>query len=549
MNIKIVICFIILVYLLSASTGAADMVWSAKSSGLIGSNEPLAFENFLVKAKVQNITNSSLIIYKNMIQIEMKDFNVGEFKKYDSIGITLLGIYENDSWIAFSKREEKNIWVPSGRAKLKWGDTYSFENYSIGFESLGKDSVTLAISGKNTTVTDVFIKNESKDYDNMRLVVTEINRTGIIELEFFKYEIPTIKAQIITDKDEYDPDEVISTSINITGEKTLNIARIILYSTNSVVFKPSDFTATGINGTRSFTSKIEELPADSTIILNSRIEVRDYNNNAYFTTISKEVSVKPYISIVKRIQEETDEEKVQVELVVYNSGLTTTFVHIRDNVSETSPRQMDWDIELGPKNSSNVSYYINPQKPGTYQLPAATAQWNGKISLSNEAKMTVHMPYIRMVKSAVNNKSMTDVELKIINVGDRAANVVVNDKVPEGHLLASGNAKWSGFLDAGKSAYIRYTLTGYAPSLPAAEATYLDVMGTIRKAQSNTIETKKISESTIVSGSKEGDAIPLNAGRDEMMLFMIVSFITLWGIIGSVAFTAYLITKTKMRGQ
>jgi len=543
MNIKIVICFILIVYLSSASSGAADKVWSAKSSGFIGSNESLAFENYLVKAKVHNNTNSSLIIYKNMIQIEMKDFNVGEFKKYDSIGITLLGIYENDSWIAFSKLEEKNIWVPSGRAKLKWGDTYSFENYSIGFESLGKDSVTLTISGTNKTVTDVFIKNESKDYDNMHLVVTEINRTGIIELEFFKYDIPAIKAQIITDKDEYDPHENISVSINIAGENTLNIAHIILTSTNSLVFKPTDFTAIGINGAKSFTSHIKELPAGSTIILNAEIEVRDYNNKAYFTTISKEVFVKPYISILKRIQEETDEEKVQVELVVHNSGLTTTFVHIRDNVSETSPRQMDWDIEIAPKKSSNVSYYINPQKPGTYQLPAATAQWNGKVSLSNTAQTTVHMPYIRMVKSAVNNKGMTDVELEIMNIGDRASNVVVYDKVPVVYLIARGNATWSGYLDPGKRAFIRYSLTGNALSLPAANATYLDILGMERHAQSNAIENKNITE------SKKADATPLNAGRYELMVFMILSFLVILGIIGCVAFTAYLITKTKMREQ
>ena len=231
---------------------------------------------------------------------------MNEFKQYNSVGITLMGITGNSSWITFSKREEKTIWVPSGRTTLKWGDTYSFGNYSIGFESLGKDSVTLAISGKNTTGMDIFKKNDSKDYDDMRLVVTEINRTGIIELEFFKYEIPAIKAEISTDKDEYDLDEIISASINIKGEKTLNIASIVLNSTNSVEFKPDFFAEIGINGTKSFTSQVSGLHADSTIIINAKIEVLDYNNNPYVTTISKEVSVKPYISIVKRIQEETD---------------------------------------------------------------------------------------------------------------------------------------------------------------------------------------------------------------------------------------------------
>jgi len=543
MNIKIVICFIIIIFLSLASPCAADKVWSAKSSGFVNSNESLVFENYLVKVKAQNNTNSSLIIYKNMIQIDMKDFQVNEFQQYNSVGITLLGIYGNDSWIAFSKLEEKSIWVPSGRATLKWGDTYSFDDYSIVFESLGKDSVTLTISGKNTASTDVFMKNDLKDYDKMRLVVKEINRTGIIELEFFKYYIPKFTAKIMTDRDEYDPDEVISVSIDITGEQTLNIASIILNSTNTIEFKPDFFAAIGINGTKSFKSQVSGLPADSRIMINAKIEVRDYNNIAYLTTISKEVSVKPYISIMKSIQEETDEEKVKVELVVYNSGLNRTLVHIRDNVSETSPRQMDWDIELWPKKSSNVSYYINPQKPGTYQLPAATAQWNGKIISSNTVKTTVHMPYIRMVKTAVNNQDMTDVELEIMNIGDRPAIVAVNDKLPQDHLLASGNATWSGFLDAGKRSYIRYTLTGNAISLPAADATYRDILGTVRQGHSNTIENKKITE------SKKADATPLNAGWYEMMVFMISSFLVISGIIGSVAFIAYLITKTKMRVQ
>ncbi|MFA4958114.1 MAG: hypothetical protein WC556_14190 [Candidatus Methanoperedens sp.] len=543
MNIKIVICFIIICLISLASPGAAEKVWSAKSSGFINSNESLAFENFIVKAKVQNNTNSSLTIYKHNTLLDRKEFKVNELQQYNSVGITLIGINGNYSWIAFSKLEERTIWVPYGRATLKWGDTYSFENYSIGFKSLGKDSVNLSISGRNKTVMDIFMKNDSKDYDNMRLVVTEINRTGIIELEFFKYDTPKINAQIITDKEEYDSDETISVSINIIGEKTLNIARIFLNSTNSVVFKPSDFTTTGINGTNSFTSKIGELSAGSTIILNAKIEVYDYKNIAYLTTISKEVSVKPYISIVKRIQEETDEEKVQVELVVYNSGLNPTLVHIQDNVSEINPRQMDWDIEVLPKKSSNVSYFINPQKPGTYQLPAATARWNGKMSLSNEATTIVHMPYIRMVKSAVNNQGMTDVELEIMNIGDRPANVTVNDIVPGDDLIASGKATWAGFLDPGKVDYVRYTLTGNASSLPAADATYRDILGTVRQAQSNTVEIQKTPE------PKKADATPINAGQYEMMVFMISSFLVISGIIGSVAFIAYLITKTKMRAQ
>jgi len=132
--------------------------------------------------------------------------------------------------------------------------------------------------------------------------------------------------------------------------------------------------------------------------------------------------------------------------------------------------------------------------------------------------------------------------LEIINVGDRPANVSVNDKIPGDCLLASGNTTWSGFLDAGKREVIRYTLTGSASSLPVANATYRDILGTARQAQSNTIEIKTIIE------SKEANATPLNVGKYEMMVFMISSFLIISVIIGIVAFTAYLITKTKMKG-
>ncbi len=206
MNIKIVICFIIISFLPVASLGATEKVWSAKSSGFIKIDESLDFENYHVKVTALNNTNSTLIVYKDSGLIEKKEFQVNEFKKYDDIGITLLGIIGDDSWIAFSRLENKDIWIPSGRTILKWGDTYSFEDYSIGIEAIGKDSVNLTVSrNKKTVNTDVFTKNGSKNYDNLRIVVMDINRTGFIDIEFFKYKIPTIKAKIITDKDEYFP--------------------------------------------------------------------------------------------------------------------------------------------------------------------------------------------------------------------------------------------------------------------------------------------------------------------------------------------------------
>jgi len=79
---------------------------------------------------------------------------------------------------------------------LKWGETYSFEDASIEIEALGKDSVNLTVIKNNTNKTDVFTINGFKNYDDIRIVVTDINRTGLIGIELFKYRVPKFEANI-----------------------------------------------------------------------------------------------------------------------------------------------------------------------------------------------------------------------------------------------------------------------------------------------------------------------------------------------------------------
>ncbi|KPQ41172.1 MAG: hypothetical protein MPEBLZ_04285, partial [Candidatus Methanoperedens nitroreducens] len=120
------------------------------------------------------------------------------------------------------------------------------------------------------------------------------------------------------------------------------------------------------------------------------------------------------------------------------------------------------------------------------------------------------------------------------------------DKIPDGFPLEVGSATWSGFVDAGKSANFKYSLKGNAVSLPEAFATYRDIRGTIRQVQSNAIQNNEIPGSTKAGNA---DTTHINAGRYEMIAFMILSFLVISGIIGSIAFTAYLITKIKTRSN
>jgi len=542
MSIIIIAFFIIISFLpvASASTYEYDNVWAAKSAGFIKSNESISFENILIRVNTLDNTKATITIYKNQNLIETSDFNVNDFKKYDAIGITLLGIKGDHAWISISKLENKDIWIPFDRTLLKWGEKYAVKNYTVNIDTFGTDSVNLTVSNKSMAETNIFPVNGFKDYENLRIAVRNINRTGFIELELLTNKAPEIKAGISTYKDEYFPDENIPVTINTTSEVVQNIIGITLESIPPTEIQPNMFSTTGITGTKSFDSQITHLPVNSTITINAKIESRDYYNNQYITTVSKDIVITPDVAIIKRAPADTDDENVPVQLYVYNSGLNNKSIHIRDTIpEELTSKELDWDIELGPKNSTTLTYYVTPRKPGLYFLPSTIAQWNGKSSASKRVKMTMHMPYISATKTAVNNESQTDVKLVISNTGDRPAQVNVSDRMPDGYPVVSGETKWSGLLASGESVTLRYSLQGNIEALPAASATYRDIRGVIRQADFNVVEPRVTGRNYI------SDENILPSEPYEIILFIIFSFIMIAGIIMGVILIAYLFMKKR----
>ncbi len=537
MNIKIVICFIIICFLPGASAVTTDRVWAARTSGYIKLNESLAYENYLVKATAFDGSNASLAIYKDQSLVAADEFKENDFKIYNDIGVTLLGVYDDYLWIGLSKPEDRYIWTPLETTTLKWGDNYSIQNYSISIDAIGTDTVNLSILNGTTGEIGIFQKDGFQDFGNLRIAVRNINRTGFVEIEALAFKQPHVKAEIITGKDEYYPDETVGVVINLTSDDAQNIAGITLSSENPVKIQPGIFSASGINNTISFNSLITQTPPNSTIKLVAQVETRDYYNNARLFTVSKDIKITPNISITKRIPEETDDENVPVELYLYNSGLENKSVSIHDEIPSgfTSGQQPDWNIDLGSKSSANLTYYITPLKPGAYELPPAIATWDGQSSVSGAAETTVHMPYITMTKKVQDNWSLTDVELVISNTGDRPAMVSASDKIPDTNPLVLGESTWYGLINGGSEVSIGYSLQGNTESLPAASATYRDIRGVTRYALSNNIEP-----------GKEVSA-PVNVGRNEIIIFMISAFLVIAAIIGSAAIAAYLVTKFKTR--
>ena len=553
MNIKIVIYFILICFIIAGlipAASAVDTLWAAKSSGFIGYNDSLSFENYLVKATVLDNSASSISVYKNKVLIGTENFAINQVNNYDNISITLLGIRGEYSWISINKLENKEFWRFLTRTQLIWGESYELEDYSFAIDTYGKDSVNLTISNKSWTEKKEFFTGGEKYFKTFRMSITNINRTGFIDIDFFTNKLPDymtevfpfVKVELHTDKDEYFPDEPIPVSIKTISDFTLNVIGMTVEISPVVDIVPVNFTVTDFSGERTFRSIITSQPTNSTLTVNAKLEVRDYHGNFHVIYASKDISITPEIAIIKRVPVDTDDENVSVQLYIYNSGLSNTSVHIRDMIPEEfTAKPLEWDIDIKPKKSMILEYNVTPPRPGLYFLPSATAQWDTGAATSKRVKITMHMPFLTMTKSVEYNESKTIVHLETVNAGDRPAQITISDNIPSGQTVLSGVTTWSGKLESGEKSVISYDLQGEIENLPAAEALYKDIRGVTRNAISNTIESGKMVEKA--PPEKSESTKPLNVAPSDLVLFMISSFIAIAGIVSGAALIAYLITR------
>jgi hypothetical protein len=550
MDIKIVICLILICLIPLAS--ATDTLWTAKSSGFIGFNDSLSYGNYLVNATALDDTASLISVYKNNVLVESSNFGINEKKNYDNISITLLRTNGGNSWISISKLETKEFWRFLKRAHLKWGESYLIESYSFMIDTYGRDSVNLTISNKTGTKKEEFFTGDEKVFDNFRMRLTNIDRTGFIDIDFFTNKLPDyktevfpfVKAQIYTDKDEYFPDEPIKVSITATSDLTLNLIGITVKTNPNAEVLPNNFSITDFSGERTFESIITRQPMNSTLSINAKLDVRDFSGNSHVLDISKDISITPEIAIIKRVPADTDDETVPVQLYIYNSGMTNTSVSIRDMIpEELTAKSLEWELDIGPKDSRTLEYNVTPPGPGLYILPSAIAKWEGGTTASKRVKITMHMPYLTMTKSIEYNESNTLVKVVTTNVGDRPSQVKIWDNIPSGNNVLSGETTLSGKLEMGEKVEISYYLQGDVKTHPDAQASYLDIRGVTRQARSNTVEFGKVVERT--QQEKGESTKPLNVAPSDLVLFMISSFISIAGIVSGAALIAYLIARMR----
>lgn len=539
MNIKILICFIIILIPPVASASTTDKVWVAKSSEFIKNEETLSYNSYIIKAKVMDSSRSTVTVYRDRNLIETHILKIQGFIQYDDIRISLNGIKGEYSWISVSEPGDKPTLDLLDVKQLKWGEDYEIEGYSIEVDTFGTDSVNLRIYNESLSQTYNFLNNSFRDFGNLRLAIKNIDRTGFIELETLAKTAPGMIVEISTDKEKYYPDDAVNVILKTTGNTVMNVARIYLETDTETDIHPEMISATGMDHEKTFKFRITNLPVDASINITAIVETLDYYNNKKTDHVSKIIQITPEISVIKSIPAETEDENVTVELHIHNSGSKEEFISVYDTlIIKGNPEQLDWRIRLEPKRSKVIKYQVSPQKPGEYILPPAIIKWKKNSISSNQVKMIVHQPHIVITKTIASDDSITDVQLYIENTGDRAAKVSVSDDVPAGYQLINGQTTWSDFIEGGNSVTLVYTLQGNGGDLTLPQGTYRDIHGVVREAESRITES-----GTIITGEEpviEKERSILNAGPYDMVLFMISSFISIAIIIGSVTAGAYL---------
>ncbi len=524
---------IIILFLPAVCSGAAEKVWLSQSSGFVKQGGSLSLENYSLKVEALSSNKALITVYKGVNKIGSREYNVSESEQYDSIRVTLLRIEGEYAWISMSELKNIDVWILAGKKLLRWGERYHIENHTIEIATFNSSGVNLNISNHNVTKTDFFSEGDIRDYDSLRIAVKEINMTGFVRLEFFTNKKP-FQARLLSDNQVYFPDETPIVEVYISSKVVQNVVGIILDTMPPAVLNPKVFSASGLKGRQVYISRMSHLPENSTITINAKILSFDFHNNTSITTLSRNITITPIIGVKKLVPLDTDEDKIPVTLWLHNAGEHNVSINLQDTIpEELGGKTLNWSVMLEAKNSTNISYVIQPRKPGIYILPPAIARWNNHISLSKEVEMRVHMPYLHITKTKNNDGNNTHVVLDISNIGDRPALVTVFDDT-NGYLVTNGNTTWSGLLEAGKSFTLRYTLKGDANPLPPAKAIYRDMHGVLREARSNPVNDSR------GGGNNE---VLLNVPPYIIITSMILSFLVITSIMGGMVLIAYLAAR------
>ncbi|MBU7039111.1 MAG: DUF11 domain-containing protein [Theionarchaea archaeon] len=276
---------------------------------------------------------------------------------------------------------------------------------------------------------------------------------------------------------------------------------------NGIMSFMVDEIEAGEQFTVKYTFKIPHFNTDRTYALNFDVVYSDDFDREYSDQLEGELVVraqKPLITVTKVIEKNAVKLNfsVRVAVNIINEGEIAADTQVSDPLPDglvLLSGTNAWEGRLEPGESAQIMYEVLCTRVGTFALPQAAAIYSDRWQIDYVAESDPTSLLIRgiLIEKSADVADLKTGEVVVVTVtvtntyDERAANIVIEDMIPEELTLVEGNPGWSiGVLNPGESVTFTYSLKPTKPgtfSLGPARATFIDVYNDKHESSSGSV--------------------------------------------------------------
>ncbi len=357
----------------------------------------------------------------------------------------------------------------------------SIRNAISGKELIGFETACLCKDGTKIDVSMTIspLRDANHEIIGLSAIIRDITERKKTE-EALRAK-PDMRISISTNRNEYNPLDTIATTVTLRNngnDKIKNVELNIDPGTlelegGSLNYNFNEIPA-GQSKSLILYFKAPLLAEAKSITIGVNASGTDVKNINY----SASASIK-----IKILQNRIIEVQKTLASSIYNDEITSAYITIRnkgainldsievkdeipDGFTSENDINLLWSLNLASGEEKRISYPLKPLLPGTYDVPAAQAQFaiGGKqyIVKSNTSRITVHAPLIVLTKTVDSAVAylgdQITVTINVRNEGDKQARVKITDDLPSKADLLSGDLSWTAVLEKNESKSYTYTM-------------------------------------------------------------------------------------------
>jgi uncharacterized repeat protein (TIGR01451 family) len=389
---------------------------------------------------------------------------------------------------------DETRWEYAGKTVLHQGDNYSIEEYTIEVVDFDEEDceVLLHIKKGDKLLSKAVLNATLDEYiynDDIKINIYNTTDDPLskdptkwpdprIHIEFSIKEQPRLYVIVKTDKSQYGPNDpeihVVCEIINNASDIEDMDVRILtdgLQLVNERFNKQLNIignTTERLSGSL----KVPQLSNEQTFNITIDLSWKDSNEIIRNISKTKTITVLPIcaLEIVKFAKNSAMDKYVPVRIDIENTGIVNLTVQITDTVPGDFKllydQDLNWHIDLKPKQKISYSYSLQPTKPGRFDLDPVIAQWTMKnnqySTVSNTPQIIIDGAFIIINKTVISEHARigddVTVTLSALNSGNIPTTVYLTDRIPQGTRMISGNTTLKTVLGPDQTDSISYMI-------------------------------------------------------------------------------------------